>query len=177
MNEERKVLRNCEICKSDNIEEIEIDYLNETLSGKECCEMLECSMYVFKNHIERHLKRDIAGALSRNAPVLAKQVFDKTNEVLASCDRTLDLIKEVKKEWNDKKKPEWISALVKLEQHLTLNIERLMKIQGEFKESSNLKIETLNIQVNTMSQELIEGMCPKCKKNLAPKLLKTLEDT
>jgi hypothetical protein len=175
MDEDTKMLRNCEICKDEKIDKIELDYLAENITGKEACRILNCSLYVFKNHIERHLKRDIAGALARNAPVLAKQVFDKTNEIIESCDRTLQMIKEVQKEWSDKKKPEWITAAVKLEQHLTTNVERLVKIQGEFKESSNLKVENLNIQVNNMGQELIEGMCPNCKENLAPKILKTLE--
>ena len=175
MDEDTKLLRNCVLCKHEDIEKIEIDFLNENITGKDACEQLKCSMYVFKNHIERHLKRDIAGELSNNAPVLAKQIFDKVNEVIASCDRSLEMIAEVNKEWKEKKKPEWITAAVKLEQHLTMNVERLMKIQGEFKESSNLKVETLNIQVNNMTQELIEGMCPQCKMNLAPKLLKTLE--
>lgn len=175
MDEDTKLLRNCVICKHDEIDNIELNYLSENITGREACEILDCSMYVFKNHIDRHLKKDIAGVLSTNAPVLAKQVFDKTNEVIASCDRTLTLIDEVTKEWKSQKKPEWIAALVKLEQHLTTNVERLMKIQGEFKESSNLKVETLNIQVNNMGQELIEGMCPKCKQDLAPKILKTME--
>jgi len=175
MNENTKVLRNCAICNHEKIDQIELDYLAENITGKEACETLECSAYVFKNHIERHLKRDIAGALAKNAPVLAKQVFDKTNEVIASCDRTLEMIEEVRQQWTQNRKPEWIAAAVKLEQHLSTNVERLMKLQGEFKESSNLKVENLNIQVNHMSQELIGGMCPKCKQNLAPKILATLE--
>ena len=175
MDEETKLLRNCEICKSDHIEEIELDYLNENLTGKEACEMLNCSMYVFKNHIERHLKRDIAGALATNAPALAKRIFDKTNQLIESCDRTLEMIKDVQTEWKNKKKPEWVTAAVKLETVLSGNIERLQKIGGELRETSTLRIETLNMQVNTMSQELIEGMCPKCKERLAPKILKTLE--
>jgi len=37
-----------------------------------------------------------------------------------------------------------------------------------------MRVEQLNIQVNNMTQELIEGMCPACKQNLAPKILKVV---
>lgn len=172
MDEEIKILRNCEICRSDKIEQVELDYLSENITGKEACEILQCSMYQFKNHIEKHLKRDIAGQLSSNAPVLAKKIFDKTNELIESCDRILATIGEVQNEWRNKKKPEWVSAFVKLETVLSGNIEKLQKIQGEFRESSTVRIENLNMQVNNMTQELIEGMCPRCKQELAPKILK-----
>lgn len=170
-----KILRNCDLCKSEQIEEIELEYLSENITGKEACELLDCSMYQFKNHIEKHLKRDIAGQLSSNAPVLAKRIFDKTNELIESCDRILKTIDEVQLEWRNKKKPEWVSAFVKLETALSGNIEKLQKIQGEFRESSTVRIENLNMQVNNMTQELIEGMCPKCKQELAPKILKIVK--
>ena len=172
MDESFPELRNCEICKHDKIEQVEIDFLNENITGKEAADILGCGQATFKTHIEKHLKRDIAGVLSANALPLAKRIFDKTNELISSCDRVLDVIKDVQKEWEDKKKPEWVTALVKLETVLSSNIEKLTKIHGELRESSVMKIETLNIQMNSVTQELIENMCPACKQTLAPRILK-----
>lgn len=174
MSIELKELRNCELCKHEDIEEVELAFLNENISGEEAARRLKTTRAKFKTHIERHLKKDIAGSLSANAPTLAKQIFDKTNQLIESCDRQLELITDVTKEWKDKKKPEWITALVKLETVLTGNIEKLSKINGELKESSSMKVEQMNIQVNNMTQELIEGMCPACKVKLAPKILKSV---
>lgn len=172
MDEKILELRNCEICRHDKIEQVELDFLSENISGKEAAGILGCGLSGFKNHIEKHLKRDIAGALSSNALPLAKRIFDKTNELISSCDRVLSVIKDVEKEWQDKKKPEWVSALVKLESVLSGNIERLTKIQGELRESSTMRIETLNIQMNSVTQELVENMCSACKQTLAPRILK-----
>jgi hypothetical protein len=174
MDVEINSLRNCDICKHDDIDQIEREFLGEQISGKEAGAKLGCSLYVFKNHIEKHLKRDVALSLSQNAPELSKRIFDKTNEIIESCDRTLEMIAEVRAQWRQNKKPEWIAAAVKLEQHLSTNVERLQKINGEFRESGTLRIENLNMQVNNMTQELIEGMCPNCKKKLAPKLLEQI---
>jgi len=172
MDEKLPELRNCEICKHDKIEQVELDFLSEKITGKEASEILNCGFASFKTHIEKHLKRDIAGVLSENALPLAKRIFDKTNELISSCDRVLNVIKDVEKEWQDKKKPEWVTALVKLETVLSTNIEKLTKIQGELRESSTMKIETLNIQMNNVTQELVESMCPACKQRIAPRILK-----
>jgi len=174
MDEEFPELRNCKICKHEKVEQVERDFLNEIITGKEAANILECTLYSFKNHVEKHLKRDIAGVLSVNAAPLAKQIFNKTNELISSCDRILQVLDEVIKEWENKKKPEWVTAFVKLETVLSNNIEKLTKIQGELRESSTMRVEQLNIQVNNMTQELIEGMCPACKQNLAPKILKVV---
>lgn len=174
MDVELKVLRNCEICKHEDVEIVEQEFLADNISGPEAARRLNTTLAKFKSHIERHVARDVSGVLSENAPMLAKQIFDKTNQLIESCDRQLELIQDVTKEWKDKKKPEWISALVKLETVLTGNIEKLSKINGELRESSTMKIEQLNIQVNNMTQELIEGMCPACKMKLAPKILKSV---
>jgi len=175
MDEELKTLRNCDLCKHENIDKVELQFLGEQITGKEAAEILGCSLFQFKNHIEKHLKRDVALELSQNAPALCKRIFDKTNELIESCDRSLEMIGEVRKEWISKKKPEWIAAAVRLEQQLGSNIERLQKIQGEFRESGTLRIENLNMQVNNMTQELIEGMCQNCKHKLAPKLLEQIK--
>jgi len=174
MDEKFPELRNCTICKHDKIDQVERDFLNDLITGKESCIILECSMNSFKTHIEKHLKHDIAGSLSANAPMMAKRIFDKTNELIASCDRMLAAIGDVQVEWSSKKKPEWITALVKLETVLSNNIEKLTKIHGELRESSVMKVEQLNIQVNNMTQELIEGMCSACKQKLAPKILRVV---
>jgi len=174
MNKEFPQLRNCAICKHEDIDDIEHDYLNENITGKEACDKLQCSYTSFKTHIEKHLKKDIAGVLANNAPILARRIFDKTNELIGSCDRTLAMIKDVQSEWQTKKKPEWVSNFVKLETVLANNIEKLTKIQGELRESSVMKVEQLNIQVNNMTQELIDGMCQACKQHLAPKVLKVV---
>jgi hypothetical protein len=174
MSIELKELRNCEICKHENIEEIELAFLNENISGEEAARRLGCGRSKFKTHIEHHLKKDIAGHLSANAPALAKRIFDKTNQLIDSCDRQLELIQEVTEQWKDKKKPEWITALVKIETVLGTNIEKLSKINGELRESSSMKVEQMNIQVNNMTQELIEGMCSNCKTKLAPVILKSV---
>lgn len=175
MEKELPQLRNCEICKHENIDQIERDYLTDKITSREACTLLNCRFNTFKTHIEKHLKKDVAGILSINAPILAKQVFDKASELIESCDRVLSMIDEVQEEWKAKKKPEWVSAIVKLETVLSGNIERLTKIQGEFRESSVMKVEQLNIQVNNMTQELIEGMCSPCKERLAPKMLKIVK--
>jgi len=174
MNEKLPELRNCKICKHEKVEEVERQFLSETLTGRESAEILDCTQSAFKNHIEKHLKRDIAGVLSANAGPLAKSIFNKTNEMIRSCDRVLLVLDAVLKEWKDKKKPEWVTAFVKLETVLSNNIERLTKIQGELRESSTMRVEQLNIQVNNMTQELIEGMCSACKQKLAPKILKVV---
>jgi len=70
MDDKLPELRNCTICKHDNIDQVERDFLSELITGKEACTILECSMNSFKTHIEKHLKRDIAGALSANAPLM-----------------------------------------------------------------------------------------------------------
>ena len=168
------VLRNCKICKDDLIDDVERQFLAEQISGPEACVILGCTMGEFKRHIETHLKRDIALELSKNAGPLAKRIFDKTNELIDSCDRTLKMIKEVEQEWKDKKKPEWVNAAIKLEQTLSNNIERLSKITGELRESSTVRVENLNIQVNNMTQEMIENLCPMCQRTVAPKLVKLL---
>lgn len=174
MDEELNSLRNCELCRHEDIEKVELAFLHEEISGEEAARRLNCGIQKFKTHIDNHLKSDIALALSSNAPVLAKQIFNKTNQLIESCDRQLDLIGEVTKEWKDKKKPEWITALVKLESVLTSNIDKLSKINGELRESSTMKVEQMNIQVNNMTQELIEGMCHACKTKLAPVILKSV---
>jgi len=174
MDDKLPELRNCTICKSDKIDKVERDFLSDLITGKEACTILDCSMNSFKTHIEKHLKHDIAGVLSANAPMMAKRIFDKTSELISSCDRMLSVIKEVQIEWSQKKKPEWITALVKLETVLSNNIEKLTKIHGELRESSVMKVEQLNIQVNNMTQELIEGMCSACKQKLAPKILRVV---
>jgi len=169
-------LRNCEICKHDKIDQIERQFLSEQITGKEAAEILDVGQSAFKNHIEKHLKKDIAIALSSNAGPLAKRIFNKGNELIESCDRILETIKDVTKEWKDKKRPEWVGALVKLEIVLGNNIEKLTKMHGELRESSVMRVEQLNIQVNNMTQELIEGMCSACKQRLAPKILKGAMD-
>ena len=174
MDEETKLLRNCAICKHENIEDVELDFLNENIDGEEAAKKLDCSLGQFKRHIEMHLKKDIAGQVSVNANLLAKRIFDKTNQLIASCDRQLDLITEVNKEWRDKRKPEWVTALVKLEGVLNKNIEALSKINGEMKESSTMRVDQMNIQINTMTQELIAGLCTSCKTKLAPVILKSV---
>ncbi len=174
MDTELKVLRNCEICKHEEVDLIEREFFAEHISGAEAARRLNTTLAKFKSHIERHVARDVSGVISENAPMLAKQIFDKTNQLIESCDRTLELIKEATQEWKDKKKPEWISALVKLETVLSGNVEKLGKINGELRESSTMRVEQLNIQVNNMTQELIEGMCPACKTKLAPKILKSV---
>jgi len=174
MSIEMNSLRNCVLCKHENIAEVELAFLHEEISGQEACRRLNCGASTFKNHIEKHLKKDIAGVLSENAPSLAKHIFNKTNQLIESCDRQLDLIEDVTKEWKDKRKPEWITALVKLEQNLRSNIDQLTKINGELRESSSMKVEQMNIQINNMTQELIEGMCPTCKARLAPVILKSV---
>jgi len=176
MNNSLPELRNCEICKHDHIDEIERQFLSEQITGKEAARLLDVGQSTFKNHIEKHLKKDIAIALSANAGPLAKRIFNKTNELIESCDRILDTIKDVTEEWKNKKRPEWVGALVKLEIVLGNNIERLTKIQGELRESSVMRIEQLNIQVNNMTQELIEGMCSSCKTRLAPRILEVAMD-
>jgi len=174
MDDKLPELRNCTICKHDRIDQVERDFLSELITGKEACTIIDCSMSAFKTHIEKHLKRDIAGSLSANAPLMAKRIFDKTGELISSCDRMLSVIKDVQIEWNDKKKPEWVNAMVKLEIVLSNNIEKLTKIHGELRESSVMRVEQLNIQVNNMTQELIEGMCSACKQKLAPKILRVV---
>ena len=174
MDEETKLLRNCAICKHENIEEVELDFLNENIDGEDAAKKLNCSLGQFKRHIEMHLKKDIAGQVSVNAPMLAKRIFDKTNQLIASCDRQLSLIGEVNKEWRDKRKPEWVTALVKLEGVLTKNIEALSKINGEMREASTMRVDQMNIQINNMTQEIIAGMCEPCKLKLAPVILKSV---
>lgn len=168
------VLRNCEVCKHDDVEFIEREFLSEHITGAEAADALQTTQGKFKKHIESHLKRDIAGALAANAGPLAKRIFDKTNELIGSCDRMLVMISEVEKEWKDKKKPEWVNAAIKLEQTLSGNIEKLSKITGELRESSTIRVETLNMQVNNMTQEIIENMCPACKTKILPTLLKNV---
>jgi hypothetical protein len=174
MDEETKLLRNCVVCKHEDVEQVELDFLGENINGEEAAAKLDCTLSQFKRHIDMHLKKDIALHLSSNAPALAKMIFNKTNQLIESCDRQLKLISEVNKEWKDKKKPEWITAIVKLETVLSSNIEKLSKINGELKESSSMKVEQMNIQVNNMTQEIIEGMCPQCKVKLAPVILKSV---
>lgn len=175
MKEELPQLRNCEICKHERISEVERDYLAENITDREAITILGCKFNSFKTHLEKHLKSDVAGSLAENAPLMAKQVFDKGAEILESCDRTLDMITEVRKEWDNKKKPEWVSALVKLETLLANNVTSLTKLHGEFRESSVIKVEKINIQVNNMTQELMENMCVACKTKLAPKILKIVK--
>lgn len=169
-----KLLRNCIICKHEDVESVERDFLGENINGFEAAQKLGCTLGQFKRHIDMHLKKDIAVQLSSNAPGLAKQIFDKTQQLIESCDRQLEMIKEVNKEWKDKKKPEWVSAAVKLEQALSTNIGQLSKINGELRESSSMRVEQMNIQMNNMSQELIDGMCMPCKQRLAPIILKSV---
>jgi len=164
-------LRNCEVCKHDKIDKVEQEFLSEMITGKEAAEILGVGQSKFKLHIEHHLKKDIAMALSANAGPLAKRIFDKGNELIGSCDRILETIHDVTEQWKDKKRPEWVTALVKLEIVLGNNIEKLTKMHGELRESSVIRVEQLNIQVNNMTQELVEGMCPACKQRLAPKIL------
>ena len=177
MNEGLLELRNCDVCKHERCDEVELDYLGENITGEEACSRLQVPYSRFKTHIEKHLKKDISALVSANAPALAKRIFEKGDQLLESCDRSLEMIKEVRAQWNQSKKPEWITAAVKLEQQVANNIEKLGKMQGEFKESGAVRIEQMNIQVNNMTQELIEGMCPACKAKLAPKLLNTLNLT
>lgn len=174
MDEDLLVLRNCDCCKHEDIEKVELEYLGEAITGYEACKQLGVGFNAFKTHIEKHLKKDISALVSANAPALAKRIFDKGDQLLESCDRTLQMIKDVQREWQGSKKPEWITAAVKLESVVASNIEKLGKMQGEFKESGAVRIEQMNIQVNNMTQELIEGLCPSCKTNLAPKLLKSV---
>jgi len=175
MDKKFPALRNCGICKHERVAEVERDFLSEKITPREATELLGCTFNGLKTHIEKHLKHDIAGSLSENAPILAKQIFDKGNEIIESCDRTLSLIKSVTKEYENKKKPEWVSAIVKLETLLSNNIANLTKMHGELRESSTIKVEQLNIQVNNMTQELIENMCLACKTKLAPKILKIVK--
>lgn len=175
MNDNLPELRNCDVCKHEKCEEIELEYLGENITGEEACKTLKVSFAKFKTHIEKHLKKDISAIVSANAPALAKRIFDKTDQLIESCDRQLEMLAEVNQEWKSKRKPEWITAAAKLEQILTGNIEKLSKMQGEFKENGAVRIEQMNIQVNNMTQDLIEGMCPACKAKLAPKLLNTLD--
>ncbi len=174
MDEQTKLLRNCTICKHEKIDDVEMEFLAEHITSEEAAASLNCTLGQFKRHIEMHLKKDIALHLSANAPILAKRIFDKTNQLIESCDRNLKLISEVRAEWKDHKKSEWITALVKLETLVATNIEKMSKITGELRESSTMKVEQMNIQINNMTEEMISEMCTPCKTKLAPKLLKTV---
>jgi len=114
MDEEFPELRNCKICKHEKVEQVERDFLNEMITGKEAAIILECTLYSFKNHIERHLKTDIAGVISVNAGPLAKQIFNKTNELISSCDRILEVLDEVITEWKNKKETRMGNGICKI---------------------------------------------------------------
>jgi hypothetical protein len=161
---------NCEICLMEGIESIELAYLDRDMTATQVMEKLNVKPYTWRNHINNHVKPQLAIQLA-NRTELADHVVDKVGEVIKGLEDLKDVMSLLKQNILNNPDPHqlkiYLSGLAEI-RHYT---ETLQKLQGDFKESGKLQAQTINVQYNNLAGQILQDACPMCKK----KFLTTLE--
>jgi len=169
----------CALCLYENIEEYEDDYIHKRQTVGEIVDTLkeagvDVSKTKFYNHIQHHLKTEAALIYSKNAELLASEVVDKVEELIQNIDNMRDKMEAIEHSINSEADPSMIKAYVSLAGELRKTVEILAKLQGEFNTSQHVHVNNLNIEYNTVVEQILQDACPQCKikftKTLAPLL-------
>jgi len=166
----------CDLCLFKDIEDYEMDYVKKRRTVPEIIKLLQqehvnCTRTTFYNHIRNHLKQEIGLVYSKNAEVLAAEIVDKQGELIENIDLMRSKMEAIEHAINSESDPSQIKAYTGLAAELRKSIELLIKLQGEFKSSNHLHINTLNVEYNNVVGQVLQDACPECKVKFA----KTLE--
>ena len=162
--------RPCEICRTPNIEKVEMAYVQKQLSTQEVITQFDCSKWKWYHHVKYHLKPGVASAMSKNADFLANQIVDKTGDLLESLERLQEKVNLLESQIDGNTEPAKIKAYTSMEAEIRNTILALGKIQGDFKDSAYIQVNNITVQLNKISDVIMSNACPKCKPIFASKL-------
>jgi len=169
----------CSLCLYDEIEDYENDYINKKQTVEEIVATLkvlnvDVSRTKFYNHIQHHLKTEAAVIYSKNAELLASQVVDKMKELIENIEKMRDKMQAIEDSISSESDPSMIKAYVSLAGELRKTVEIIAKLQGDFSTSQHVHVQNLNVEYNTVVEQILQDACPQCKvkftKTLAPLL-------
>lgn len=171
----------CSLCLYKDIEKYENDYLNKRSTVAEIIDELkadkvDCNRYKFYNHIRNHLKPEVAMIFSKNADLLAKELVDEVGEMIMMFDQVKDKIEALDESINADSQPAMIKAYTGLVSEGRRLVEALAALEGKLQGSAHIHINTLNMEYDTMREQILQDACQNCKvkfaKTLAPLVFK-----
>jgi hypothetical protein len=160
----------CELCiRDDDISQMEIDYLEKTISAEQCIAQLGTKPYTWRNHIKNHVKPQVAIQLA-NRGELVDVIVDKVGEVVRGLDDLKEVMAGLKQQVLTSSDPNllkvYLAALAEVRHHT----ETLQKLQGDFKDSGKINVQNMHVEYNQLVGSIMQYSCPKCKPVFADKL-------
>jgi len=153
----------------DDITGIEIDYLEKRKTSSQCIELLDCKLYSWRNHINNHVKPQVAIQLADRSEI-TDHIVDKVGEVIGGLDDLKEVMKILKQQILANPDPimlkTYLSALAEL-RHYT---ETLQKLQNEFKDNGNINVQNMHVEYNQLVGTIMQDSCPLCKSKFAVSL-------
>ena len=162
--------RPCEVCRTPNIEKVELDFIQKKMSTQEVITQLDCSKWKWYHHVKYHLKPGVAQAISKNADFLANQIVDKTGDLLESLERLQEKVNLIESQIDGNTEPTKIKVYTSMEAEIRNTVLALAKIQGDFKDSAYIQVNNITVQLNKISDIVMTNACPRCKPIFATKL-------
>lgn len=138
-------------------------YLDREMTSTQCIEELECKIYTWRNHINNHVKPQLAIQLA-NRSELVDHVADKIGEVIFGLDELKEIMAVMKKDLLVNPDVNMLKTYLGFLSELRHYTETLQKLQGDFKDTGKVNAQTINIQYNSLAGQILQDACPLCKK-------------
>ncbi len=155
-----------------DVRQLEQDYADHKIIASDIVKDLDISVSTWYTHIKYHLTPQICQALSTNADVLALQIIDKQCELIEMLDVLGAEITKVQTEGDhnileDDKRMKALTGLLSEKRKI---IEVMAKMQGEYKDSTTIRANNINIEYNNLMGMVMQDACPMCKQKFATKI-------
>jgi len=166
----RALQSSCDFCKIDNIGEYERKWLAKEISTSSILQALKIhSRQAWYNHMKYHVVGDAKLALADSAIELANTAVDKLEECIEIFDNLKQKAQSLENILANGADPATIRAYISLMAEIRAWLELLAKLEGTFKESSQIRAKTVNVQINNMMGDMLENLCNNCKLKFADK--------
>jgi len=157
----------------EGIEEIEKLFITKRVSMDDVTEWFKKKDYdvsptSWYHHVRFNLKPQVALQVSKSVPDIANDVIDKYKECLEGLSRLRKVINRALDAPD--LDPNILRVYVAAEKESRAYLETMHKLGQEFKESSNIHIENLNVEYSNVVNQVLQDACPKCKVKFAQTL-------
>ncbi len=141
---------------------------------------VDVNQYKWYNHMRNHLKPEVAQLMSANSPMLANEAIDRLGVLIQMTSTLSEKIEGFNNSINPDADPAQIRAYTGLISECRHMVESIAKMQGEFKGSGAIHAQTVNIQYNSVVEQIMQDVCQSCKvklsKTLEPLILRKSEE-
>jgi CO dehydrogenase/acetyl-CoA synthase gamma subunit (corrinoid Fe-S protein) len=171
----KPLVNNCELCIKEGIEEYETKYLDRELTASQCIERLQTKAYTWRNHINNHVKPQVALQLA-NRTELVDHVVDKVGETIRGLDDVKEVLSSMKQSILNSPDPQFLKTYLQALAELRHYVEALQKLQGDFQDTNKVNIQNMHVEYNNLVGHIMQDSCPKCKTKFAQTLKPVLEN-